>query len=249
MYKRTFSLLCTIMALFVCSGCSNESVPYDTQDFVATTAPSVEDNEVNIESTANTESVETTQPTEDDLLVFGQQTINDSVQINQSEIDWAPLDKIPNDITISQLHSFSGGTCCFIPDWEAEYYDDIVITKNDDNYIGIARVEIDKLNGSELVQDGLLNLLKEKVEIYDIATNTNNTILRNDKYYTQIEGTLGEYMYILELTNVEDISFCAIAMWNPNGPYDNASCTTAIETMLESINEMQQTSIENYEDE
>ena len=73
-----------------------------------------------------------------EILEFGKDNYNDSIQVNQEKIDWAAYDELPKSVnldTVLELFNNDSGKVMDAPNWEKKEFNDSVILNNDPDFI------------------------------------------------------------------------------------------------------------------
>ena len=207
MKKILVTIGCTMACVSLFVGCSNKQEPLPTEEFQS----SFTQEEPTV---ANTENVENK---EEDVLVFGEQTYNDSVQINQSDLGWATYDTIPNEIFLFDLALFPCGSSCQMPDWGFETIGNVAVAQKGNNTIAVSMFNMIDLPEGKLISDELTEVLQTSYNISSLDAVSLETINKNGEFWDITEGTLNgdeNRQYIMSVHNDGLMGYVIFTAWD-----------------------------------
>lgn len=197
----------------------------------------VEPEETQMQSTETipviTEEITETEP----VLVFGEQTYNDSVQINQENLGWATYDSIPNEIALGDHIIFPCGDICQVPEWETELVENVAISKQGNNLIAVSIVDTRILQDNQSYIDEILKLLKNNYNI-TLTQETAESVYRNGGRWTCAKGTVNnDIRYIFYMHSEMMQGFSYIACWDVNDIYDEERMSLTFDAIVATYNQ------------
>lgn len=213
MKKMFITIGCIMACASVLVGCS-EKTPEPTEEFKSSFTQ---------EESAPLDEVVTPATPEEDILVFGEQTYNDSVQINQTDLGWATYDSIPNDIFLFNTAFFPCDSICQMPDWDGmQVIDNVAVSKKDNNIIAVSIVDMTELNESQSLLDELMNLMKSDYGVvsFDVTETLLDTV--DYQYWNVVAGQINgqeNMKYIMKSYNDGQFGYVLYAAWDENDIY------------------------------
>lgn len=215
--------LATIGCLMACTsllvGCSEKTVvnPHEEAGKSAFTSQ----DSILVPNNPETTPEDTSTATES-TLIFGEQTYNDSVQVNQKDLGWATYDSVPNDIFLMNFAFFPSDTICQMPDWETEVIDNVAISRKDNNIIAVSIVKMADLPESQALTGELMDLLKDSHGINSFDTTDSEVQEEDYQFWTINKGVLNgqdNMKYILKTYNDGEFGYALYASWDENDIY------------------------------
>lgn len=212
--KKLFTTIgCVMACVSILAGCS-EKAPDPTEEFKTSFTQ---------EESASTEETVAPETNDENTLVFGEQTYNDSIQINQNDLGWATYDSIPNDIFLFNTAFFPCDSICQMPDWDGmQVIDNVAVSQKDNNIIAVSIVSMSELNSSQSVVDEVMNLMQSNYGV--TSFNVTETIVdeADYQYWSIVQGSLNNQenmKYIMKSYNDGQFGYVLYAAWDENDIY------------------------------
>lgn len=231
--KKTINFICVIICLVILSGCTT----------ITQTQEELPQSPTQNKTTFSNEQLENeTEP----LLVFGEQTYNDSVQINQKDLGWATYDSVPNEILLGNHTIFPCGITCQMPDWETEIVDNVAVSRQNKNIIAVSIVDLATLSDNQSYIDEIVKLLENNYNLV-LTQESVESVQKDYNYWTLAKGTVNNTTkYIFYMSNDAAQGFAFIGCWDTNDIYTEERMQFTFEEILNTYNECLDPEAESY---
>lgn len=234
MKKIFIKIGCVLACTSLLAGCS-EKTPEPTEEYKS----SFTKEEDIIPENINTDNSENDTNSEENTLVFGEQTYNDSVQINQEDLGWATYDSIPNDIFLMNFAYFPCDSVCQMPEWETEMVDNLAISKKDNNIIAVSIVRMSDQSDNYSPTDELFQILETKYGISSLAVSETTTDEVDYQYWSIAKGTIGSQdnlECVVKTYNDGEFSYLLYAQWDTNDIYTEERMDSTLQEIRNTFN-------------
>lgn len=228
--KIGYVLACTSLL----AGCS-EKTPEPTEEYKSSF---VKEEDI-IPENINTDNSENDTNGEGNTLVFGEQTYNDSIQINQEDLGWATYDSIPNDIFLMNFAYFPCNSVCQMPEWDTEMIDNIAISKKDNNIVAVSIVNMVDQSETYSLTNELFQTLENLYGFGPVSVSETVTDEIDYQYWSVAKGTIANQdnlECIVKTYNDGEFSYLLYAQWDINDIYTEERMNITLQDIRNTFN-------------
>lgn len=233
MKKIFIKIGCVLACTSLLTGCS-EKTPEPTEEYKSSF---IKEEDI-IPANTNTDNSESSTEGEENTLVFGEQTYNDSVQINQKDLGWATYDSIPNDIFLMNFAYFPCNSVCQMPEWETEMVDNLAISKKDNNIVAVSIVRMSDQSDRYSPTDELFQILKTKYDFSSLTISDTTTNEVDYQYWSIAKGTVNnqDIECVIKTYNDGEFSYLLYAQWDVNDIYTEERMESTLQEIRNTFN-------------